>query len=518
MSCPRTGKWAGLFCVALIALCIPALSCFTTDSTESTQNNRPENSKRVPSIQASPDQEVAQQPVSIVLREREALKRGTSELGENIVEHLPHVNDPFPELVALSPDEEIFSGASVDPNQRVIEAGGGLRNSSQMTGFIGSRKPSIKKQVGTYDGDLMLLDYAYRAALLNLFNNPFFDGGRLANAGRHFDESLFANDDLLGDHNPFEEALLSQEMADVQQSAQVASDSAMPLQDPEPRSELQVLASLGGPVQGDLEGPFDFLLIGDLSVDGRRRVFRATRDQTGEFILDDFSTLTRSGGFMVFEEGEQLLTADLNNDGLADLVVVKETSGSSLVEVFLAREGIRFERATSLSIPNRVIGISAFEMSGDEKDDLVILLEGNPRLLIYEAREDRFAYLKELVLAFSPALLAESRDGTLGSRRFDIFDPSLTQVATFGSGAPGMFTESQSSILAYFEVFSLDSFTGGPLEVLVLDYGGRITLAEKTLNGVRFLGSFAVTEKMPLVILGDYFRSGRRQLIFQPVM
>ena len=514
MSWPRTGKQASLFCVTLIALCIPALSCFTTDSTHSTQNNRPENSKRVPSIQASPDQEVAQQPVSVVFGEREALKRGTSELGENIVEHLPQVNDPFPELVALSPAEEIFSGASVDPNQRVIEAGGGLRNSSQMTGFIGSRKPSSKEQVGTYDGDLMLLDYAYRAALLNLFNNPFFDGGRLANAGRHFDQSPFANDDLLADHNPFEEALLSQEMADVQHSAQVASDSAMPLQDPEPGSKLQVLASLGGPFQG----PFDFLLIGDLSVDGRRRVFRATRDQTGEFILDDFSRLTRSGGFMVFEEGEQLLTADLNNDGLADLVVVKERSGSSLVEVFLAREGIRFERAASLSIPNRVIGISAFEMSGDEKDDLVILLEGNPRLLIYEAREDRFAYLKELVLAFSPALLAESRDGTLGSRRFDIFDPSLTQVVTFGSGAPGMFTESQSSILGYFEVFSLDSFTGGPEEVLVLDYGGRITLAEKTLNGVRFLGSFAVTEKMPLVILGDYLRSGRRQLIFQPVM
>ncbi len=253
------------------------------------------------------------------------------------------------------------------------------------------------------------------------------------------------------------------------------------------------------------EGPFNFLLTGDFSQSGEETVFRAVRDDLGRFVLENYTRYELSAGFLLFKEGEQVLTTDLNRDGEVDLVVVREAS-RDLVEIFEGKGGTLFEKWTSLSVSEKIIGISAFEMSGDGQEELVLIAEGVPHLIVYERAGLDFRYSKEVVLPFEPGLLIEAQEG-VEERRLHVFNSTLTEVVTLSSEEPGLLISGVDNVGDHFKTVTVDGFSEG---ISFLNLGGRITLAEKTSTGVLFSGSFAVMDQTPVVIIGS------QQLLFVP--
>jgi len=514
------GKCTWLLCAVLIALPVPMLSCYEVETSESAQNNLPEHSSSLPSIAASLNQEVVQAPtvitvpVSLPLPEREDLKREGADLWEKEIYRLADA-DYDADLVTLDRGYEGgLPRALLDRNPVVTETERNPGASQGAASVTSSRKINLIDQVGRASNEqLMSLEYAYRAALLNLFSSPYRgQGQRTFGSDESFDEALFG-DDPFGDQNPFEEALAASELGNSgQQAAQDAPPPSPPPPDPvvdEPTpSEMNLSAGVlqtTEKVEELPEGPFSFLLTGDFSENEEETAFRAIRDELGRFVLENYTRYTLSTGFLLFKEDEQVLTVDLNRDDALDLVVVREGS-RDLVEIFEGKGGTLFEKWTSLSVSEEIIGISAFELSGDGEDDLVLIVEGVPHLIVYERVGSDFRYAKEIVLPFEPGLLVEAQE-SVEERRLYVFNPTLTEVVTLSSEQPGDLIFDVDSVWDHFKTVSVDGLPG---EMAFLNLGGRITLAQKTSQSVLFAGSFAITDQTPVVIVGP------QQLMFVP--
>jgi len=520
MSRSRMGKCTWLFCVVLIALLVPMLSCYEVETSEFTQNNLPENSNGVPLTAASLNQEVVQGPTLITVPvalpspEREGLKREGADLWEKEIYRLADA-DYDADLVTLDRGYEgNLPMALLDMNPVVTETER-LPGSSQQAAFVAkSGEKKLVDRLGRASNEqLMSLEYAYRAALLNLFSSPYRgQGQRTLGSYESFDEALFG-DDPFGDQNPFEEALAASDLESSGQSpAQDAPPPPPPPPDPvvdEPTPpEMNLSAGVlqtTEKVEELPEGPFNFLLTGDFSENEEETAFRAIRDELGRFVLENYTRYTLSTGFLLFKEDEQVLTADLNRDDALDLVVVREGS-RDLVEIFEGKGGTLFEKWTSLSVSEEIIGISAFELSGDGEDDLVLIVEGVPHLIVYERVGSDFRYAKEIVLPFEPGLLVEAQE-SIEERRLYVFNPTLTEVVTLSSEQPGDLIFDVDSVWDHFKTVSVDGLPG---EMAFLNLGGRITLAQTTSQSVLFAGSFAITDQTPVVIVGP------QQLMFVP--
>ncbi|MDA2923359.1 hypothetical protein MYX65_01675 [Acidobacteria bacterium AH-259-L09] len=399
------------------------------------------------------------------------------------------------ELLPPVAQEQLFSGSEAKgAGVSIIDSQG--KSAKNRTGF-GREWSAFERSL---TDKLERLDYAYQLALLSLF-----------------DEMRPGSAEL--DSNPFVEALNPDQAEEgLNDAEQVASDE-MPeepvLRDDAITETFQL--AVGGWASEETEGgPFDFLVLGAVSESDQRRAFRAIQYSSSDFILDNSAELFLSKGFLVFLESEQLVTTDFNDDEIADFVVVKDDRSGSLVQVFVGKGGAWFQRVSSTRVPGNVVGLSFFEFSGDNQKDLVLVFEGVPRLAIYERLGDEFRYLKELVLPFMPALLVES-NLSQGGRGLNVFDSSLENSVTFAVGNANVFVELDSIPFDY-QTMSLEflSRKKDPAEFLVFDSGGRITLAKKTLEGVRFLGSFQVKETDPLILVGDYLNLGSHQLILVP--
>lgn len=417
------------------------------------------------------------------------------------------------------------SGLSLNASATILDA---PRPPQQSTPALFTRNQVGRKQPAGSKGRvgrrIGLLKNTYRAALLQLFGSTL--GRNASSAGSGFrgaeplEDSLFSAEGLLEAHNPFEEALSAKEMDGVQENLQTASDALPDNQspDPVPPSDVQMLGSVSGSPQANLDGPFDYLLIGDFPNDSGRRVFRANRSRNDDFILDNSFVFTLSGGFLVFEQGEQVLASELDGDEGVDLVVVKQRSGEGLVEIFSGKGGVRFDRMASFSISQRVIGVSAFELTGDGKDDLAFIIEDTPHLTIFERKGDQFEYLKELVMPFRPGLVAEAPGGIADARRLDILDRSLHEVVSITSEFPDYLETGADPVSTNSRTLMVASRTGGggSVKFRVFEYPERITLAIETPDDLRFVGSFSTTDQVPLVIVGDYHGTGSRQVIYVP--
>ena len=518
MKWSRTRKPAQLFFVALMAFSIPMLSCYEVETSESGQIDPAENVSEVPSIAASLNQEAVQEPASITvlvplpLPERGDLKREGVELWDKGIYRLAEA-DYDAELLTLDPGYGWdLSRARVNANPEVLEVERFPESSQQAAFGTRSSKKNLVGRLGRPSGDqLMSLEYAYRAALLNLFSSPSRDRGQSTfGSDESFDESFFW-DDPFRDQNPFEEALAASELENSGQQPEQDPPPPPPpppvVDGPKPPAmnvSAGVLQTIEK-VEELPEGPFNFLLTGDFSENGEEMVFRAIRDDLGRFVLENYTRYTLSTGFLLFKEDEQVLTADLNRDDALDLVVVREGS-RDLVEIFEGKGGTLFEKWTSLSVSAKIIGISAFDLSGDGEDDLVLILEGVSHLIVYERAGSDFRYSKELVLPFEPGLLVEAQE-SLEERRLYVFNSTLTEVVTLSSEEPGVLISGLDTVLDHFKTISVDGFAG---EISFLNWGGRITLAQTTSQSVLFVGSFAVADQTPVVILG------RQQLLFVP--
>ena len=513
MRFPGDAKRTQLFIGGLIALSALTLGCYEADSSGSVQMIPPENSEPRQSMQASLDQPVGQQEFPLpVFSEREASKR--VEPNENDL-YVLAVADDLVELPIWPPADSADNLAAPVVVHQAFSGMGQTSDSVQRAALVVkstdkvqtvSFKRSSNDRLGSFGS-------AYRAALQGLFSRS--DRG-LRGPDESQDNSLFG-DDPLGDHNPFEEALASSglEPIEVPPLAQDSSPQPAPVsEEPEPprMAISNGLIPLFERVDELPQGDFNFLLTGDFSETGEQRVFRGIRDDERGFVLENYTRYTLSTGFIPFREGERVLTTDLNQDGAIDLVVVTEGS-RSLVEVFEGKGGSLFQKWTSLSLAQSITGLSSFDLSGDGQDDLVFIVEESPHLVIYERAGSDFQYRRELVLPFAPGLLAEAQEDT-GDRRLYVFDSTLTEVVTLSSEDPDVFIFDLNSVLDQFNRVTVEGSSFG--EFVVLDWGGKITLAQKSGDGLEFLGSFGVTHKAPLVIVGDYQGSGRRQHLFVP--
>ena len=512
MKFPGNAKRTQLFLGGLIALSALTLGCYEADSSGSVQLIPPENSEPRRSRQASLNQPVAQEELLLpLLAERETFKRVEPDESDL---YLLALADDSVLLPIWTPADRANSVAAPVVVHELSSRMGQLSGSAQKAAFVTrhSEKTQVDRFRRSLNARLQSFGSAYRAALQGLFSRSDF-----LSPDESLDNSLLG-DDPLKYHNPFEEALASSDLEprELQASAQDSPPPSSPQSSEEPNPARMAISSGLIPLFERVDelppGDFNFLLTGDFAETGEPRVFRGIRDEAGGFVLENYPRYELSTGFIPFREGERVLTTDLNQDGAIDLVVVTEGS-RSLVEVFEGKGGSLFQQWTSLSLTRNITGLSSFELSGDGQDDLVFIVEEVPHLLIYERAGSDFKYSRELVLPFAPGLLAEAQEDT-GERRLYVFDSTLTEVVTLSPGDTDVFIFGLDSVLDRFNRVMVGGLSSS--EFVVLDWGGKITLAQRFDDGLEFLGSFGVTYKTPLVIVGDYQGSGRRQHLFVP--
>lgn len=503
-------------CLATLAVCVvPMASCYEVGEAESVRNDGFGSTSQVSSTVKPLALEVVSESTSDLVRhpfpDKAALKRDGMESREKEIYRLALPNyDAGLAIVDTSYRDSI----SMVPMGAypVFTGGGRLSGSSSRTAFVDKtpKTTGVKRSHGSSQAQLRSLEYAYQAALMQLFSKPNRDRSKqIFSPDGEFDEAVLYNNPF-GDANPFKEAAASHDLEDVPNHLSkddLPSPTESVAAEPEP-SKINVSAGVRGnidTVEELPEGPLNFLVTGDFSQDGENTAFRALRDDLGRFVLENHIRYTIAGGFLSFKKNEQVVTTDLNQDGLIDLVVVKKGLRDR-VEIFEGKGGTRFDQWTSFSTPKDIIGISSFEFSGDEKEDLVFIVEDVPHLMVYKQDGSDFRYAKELVLPFKPGLLVEAQESP-EERRLYIFNPALTEVVALSSENPSVYVSGLETVLGHLKTISVDGVLGG---MSFLHLGGRVTLAEKTSGDVIFTGSFAAADQTPNVIFGG------QRLMFVP--
>jgi hypothetical protein len=502
---PRTGMQVQLLSLVLIAWSIPLVGC-----SEFGHLDLAEESTGNPSSAVSPHPSNAREsvdPLLPVVPERETFKREGWELLEPEIYRLTEQDD-LPEVAVFgrySGRPYVSASAGVNQIDTAPETSSGpILKPALVT------DPKKSQRSGSSSAQLMSLQYAYRSAMRDLFGGSRGGRDQILHSDASFEDALFG-DHPFEDHNPFEEVLGSSD-AVPQESSSPQADNPAPAPEPAKLSNLALAAAvvpLYERIDELPDGPLNFLLTGDFSDDGDQKVFRAIRDDLGRFALENYTRYTLSGGFLPFRKDEPVFTTDLNGDGAVDLVVARRGS-RDLVEVFKGDGSTLFQNWTSISTSKSIIGISAFELSGDDQDDLVLIAEGVPRLLVYERSGSGFTYSHELVLPFQPGLLVEAQESP-EERRLYVFDSTMSEVVALSSIEPDVLVSGLDSVFDQFDILNPEGSKS-----LFLDLGGRITLAQFASDRIISRGSFAVTHETPLVILGDYQSSGSNQLLWVP--
>jgi len=336
----RMGKCPWLHCGVLIVFSFSMLSCYETETSESVPSAPSQNLARGSSVTESLSQENALEgsspssPAPVAFPERESFKREGAELWERELYRLAEINYDDGLLIRSSADSESLPRGIVEVHQVLIEA----KQSSeagQTARFVDGRSETtrVRRFERSSREQLRSMEGLYRAALRNLFGNPYRNQGQGSSSlGDSFNDSVF-DDDSFGDHNPFEEALASNDLGqgetrDAQTNTPASPQAAVadpkPPQIPVSGGALKLLED----IEELPEGSFNFLLTGDFSADDEQKVFRAVRDDLGRFVLENYKRFTLTSGVLIFKEGERLLTTDLNGDGAVDLVVLREGSSS----------------------------------------------------------------------------------------------------------------------------------------------------------------------------------------------
>ena len=401
MRAGQGGNSSGWQCVLWAALLVPTWACFSEEGVDLGEASSANGSQTVAAVK-----QVSTQPTLKIFlpasgSQRQALKRPDEQRHRQASHWLPSADLGWSELeiLGLEAGENLSRGS----RQGVISAGAARPTPS---GTAAVRTDKLRDRAG----QLRSLEQTYRAALLSLFtdSSSSFQLDQLARADMTLDEGAFSSQDLFADSNPFEEALASNETERAAQPQEVAEEVPAA---PAALDESEIPKTPQPPVSGGTrsfleeidevpEDPFNFAVIGDLSQSGRESVSRAIRDPQGRFVMENGTRLTVSTGFFLFDDDDHLLTLDVNRDGIADLVLFREDADGSVVDVLEGTGELRFDKWAPLSLPQKIVGVSAFELSGDSQDDLVFIVEGVPRLVIYERAGSQFRYSKELVLPY----------------------------------------------------------------------------------------------------------------------
>ena len=270
---------------------------------------------------------------------------------------------------------------------------------------------------------------------------------------------------------------------------------------------------------------FNFLIVGDFSNIGEnRRIFRANRDDLGNFVLDNSLSFTllpwETSQIFIFNEAQRPLSSDLNGDGLVDLVISRRGPLGTALDSFIRQPDGHFEyQAHGFLFRQNVRGFSSFDFNSDGEQDLALIIENNPRLVVYQREDETWKYAREIVLPFVPSLaIVGQGQGILQPPRLYLMDASLMRITYLTARAGGVFF-SQPFVPFRPSVHNLDvHLIGGRSQhnVLAVDTGTHILVAERNKLGLDFWAGFDVTYGVPLMMLGDYQRNHTRQLVLMP--
>ena len=260
---------------------------------------------------------------------------------------------------------------------------------------------------------------------------------------------------------------------------------------------------------------FDFVVIGNFGEDqSDAGVFRAFRDEVGGFVLENEFTFNLppiiTENNLIFEEADRIVTADLNQDGVLDVVRARIGDLGTKLESYLGLSVGGFERqAQGFAFHQTVLSMAVFDLDGDGETELVLVTDRGSRLIVYERSADILQYRKELLLPFVPALVVVSEADFRG-RQLLVVDQELERVATLSQGFGNRFV-SQHFRKPSMQSVTMDSLGYGGL---VFQDGKQLSLIVASDDGLVLLASLVRQPKMPLLIVGDYQGFESRQLAF----
>ena len=287
--------------------------------------------------------------------------------------------------------------------------------------------------------------------------------------------------------------------------------------DPTPPAPRPPTFRPGGPVVNP-DPTFDFVVVGDYGSGGSaRRVYRGRRDARNRFILENDRSFTigpNPAGYRVFDEDESVMVADLNEDGHLDLVRALNGPLGTVLETGFGDGTGQFEiQAQGHLLRRQVLNFALFDFSGDGEPELVLVTDAGPGLAIYTRDGEQWVHYKELALRFTPGIVMTSN-----LRRFDkrlyILDRDMTTAIFYSTryhdGRPRRLSFPRHS-LHTLELEDADGEDGR--EVLVYEDLDSFGVFATTEQGHLLYASFPARQYPRLIILGDYFRLGSRQMV-----
>ena len=273
----------------------------------------------------------------------------------------------------------------------------------------------------------------------------------------------------------------------------------------------------GGTVNPD-PPPFNFVVIGDYGQGGSAdRVYRGRRIYRNKFYLENDRTFTigpNPEGYRIFDEDERVVVVDLDQDGHLDLVRAVNGPLGAQLETETGDGSGQFELQAQGSLLRRqVLSLAVYDFGSDGEAELVLVTDMGPALTIYTRDGDRLVHDKELAVIFPPGFVMTSNVRTRDKRLY-VLDRDMTKAIMYSNsyydGRPRRIFYPSSVI----HTVELQEFGGeDDREVQVFEDIGSFSVFEQTPEGAVLYTAFPVAEYPGLIILGDYFRLGTKQMV-----
>ena len=364
--------------------------------------------------------------------------------------------------------------------------------------------------------ELSALERDYEGAAENLFADLSFR--LISPAGNPFDQ-------VLGQALPLTSDESHPDMEPVSEGSNEPVDESLdgPLPGPTAPEGMDGISAESSPTteitDPESEDPdFGFLVIGAFGEDrSRAGVFRAYRDEVGGFVLEnDFNinlppVITDNN--LIFEKSDRIITADLDGNGVLDVVRGRIGKLGTKLESYLGLPAGGFERqAQGFVFHQAVLSMALFDLDADGELELVLVTNGGSRLIVYERTADVFQYRKELLLPFEPGMVLAS-ETNFGQQQLLVWNRTLDRTLVLSQGLGNFLT--QALMTPSSRSLLLDSLgSEADAEVIVVEDGQRLTLLSQSEEGPVLLASLVRDPKVPFLIVGDYQGFESRQMAF----
>ena len=394
-------------------------------------------------------------------------------------------------------------------------------NRSPQRAPVSQQSPSRRNQLppglaarGGMAGELDQLDRGYETAqnlLFSRFRGVAGGGGASVNP---FDQALDDNSaDTPADPTPSDDG--------------DAPDTGEPPSNDSPDGEVIDGTEGGDPVPPDTAGPapvFDFLLVG---VSGPEDlIVRAVFGGSG-FMLEDGSRfdlfLGGGGSLLNFDPDTFIMIEDSNQDGRDDLLLIREIPFEAATGIELFEQssgGGTFSLVASTVVHvKQVQSAVLFDIEGDGQLELLFGLAGRSRFFVYERVRSKWDYSREYVLPIVPALMIVTREGSIDARKqLQIIGPELQVVLTARSESPEAFSFGFGTPLQRMGSVSVDFYhAGGTLpEIRFIQMADRLLFFDVRDGQPVAFANLDTGSKVPVLLIGDYSRLGKRELIWLP--